>query len=221
MPTEAKIPLRKRIACEILSWIWVLGAFLLIHGTLVQARVIPTGSMEQMVLIGDHLLVSRFGYDAELPFTGWHLSLWRNPRRQQVIVFRAPLLGSPDFIKRVIGIPGDTVEIRDGTVWVNRQPLAEPYLAGTRVPREHFGPVKVPPANYFVMGDNRGNSYDSRYWGFVPRSAVVGTALMIYMSLEAPGEAWEPGHIQERLSAYLGALVHPHLVRWQRLFVTF
>ncbi|MGH9793771.1 MAG: signal peptidase I, partial [Candidatus Acidiferrales bacterium] len=95
------LPLKKKVINEAMSWLWVILAFLFIHGTIVQARVIPSPSMEQTLLIGDHLLVSRFGYDAQVPFTSLHVSLWRDPERQQVVVFRAPLPGSPDFIKRV------------------------------------------------------------------------------------------------------------------------
>jgi signal peptidase I len=221
MKAEKQAPLRGRILREVLSWLWVAAAFLLIHGTLMQARVIPSGSMERTLLVGDHLLVNRFGYDAELPFTGWHVRLWREPHRQQVVIFRAPLPGSPDFVKRVIGLPGDTIEIRRGAVWVNGKPLAEPYLNAPANPLENFPAAHVPPASYFVMGDNRANSYDSRYWGFVPRSSIIGTPLVIYMSVRAPEEAWEPGQIQERFYAYVNALLHPRLVRWNRLFSTF
>jgi len=221
MKTEKQPPLHGRILREALSWLWVGAAFLLIEGTLMQARVIPSGSMERTLLVGDHLLVSRFGYDAEVPFTGWHLRLWREPHRQQVVVFRAPLPGSPDFIKRVIGLPGDTVEIHGGVVWVNGKPLEEFYRGTPPDPRDNYAAVKVPPARYFVLGDTRGNSYDSRYWGFVPRSAIVGTPLVIYMSLRAPDQAWQPGQLQERFYAYVNALLHPRLVRWNRLFATF
>ncbi len=221
MKTEPQPPLRKRILREAVSWLWVAAAFLLIHGTLMQARVIPSGSMERTLLVGDHLLVSRFGYDAEVPFTGWHVRLWREPHHQQVVVFRAPLPGSPDFVKRVIGLPGDTVEIHRGVVWVNGKPLEEPYRNSPPDAQENYAAVKVPPAHYFVLGDNRGNSYDSRYWGFVPHSAIVGTPLVIYMSLRAPDQAWQPGQLQERFYAYLNALLHPRLVRWNRLFATF
>jgi signal peptidase I len=214
-------PLKHRLAREALSWMWVVAAFLLIQGTLVQARVIPTGSMEQTLLIGDHLLVSRFGYDAEVPFTGLHLPLWRDPQRGQMIVFRAPVGAGSDYVKRVIAIPDDTVEIRRGTVWLNGRPLAEPYRNGSPDPQEDFGPVTVPAESYFVLGDNRGNSYDSRYWGYVPRGAVVGAPLVIYMSVEANEDAWQPGRLAERFYAYLNALVRPRLVRWDRLFVTF
>jgi signal peptidase I len=217
----AKLTARQRALRELLSWVWVVLAYLLIAGTLVEARVIPSGSMEQTVLIGDHLLVERFGYDAGVPFTSWHVSLWRQPRRQQIVVFRAPFGDSPDLIKRVIGLPGDRVEIRVGMVWVNGQPLVEPYLAGDPPAAGNFGPVTVPANDYFVLGDNRGNSYDSRFWGFVPRSDIEGTALVIYMSVDAPGEAWEPGHIGERVGAYLGSLLHPSRIRWKRLFHVF
>jgi signal peptidase I len=222
-PEEAAegLPLEKRILREMLGWTWVLVAFLFIHGTLVQARVIPSGSMEKTLLVGDHLLVSRFGYDVEVPFTGWHVPLWKEPQRGQMIVFRAPLEGSPDYVKRVVAVPGDRLEIRRGVTWLNGKPLAEPYRYGPANPHESFGPVNVPPGKYFVMGDNRANSYDSRFWGFVPRQNIIGTPVVIYMSVEAPEEAWQPGQIQERVLAYANALVRPHLVRWKRLFVTF
>ena len=221
MNPETQALLHQRILREALSWLWLALAFLFIQGTLVQARVIPSGSMERTLLVGDHLLMSRLGYDAGVPFTDWHVRLWREPQRQQVIIFHAPLEGSPDYIKRVIGLPGDTLEIREGKVWINGRPPAEPYLRAPMPRSEHFGPIAVPPKSYFVMGDNRDNSYDSRFWGFVPRAALVGTPLVIYMSVDAPEGAWEPGQIRERIFAYANTALHPRLVRWNRLFVTF
>ena len=220
---EKAVPLRKKVTREILSWVWVILAFLFIQGTLVQARVIPSGSMERTLLVGDHLLVSRFGYDAGVPFTGMHVELWKNPVRGQMIVFRPPLPDAPDYVKRVIGLPGDRIDIKGGAVWLNHRLLTEPYVTHPMNPGEHYPyeSVVVPPDHYFVMGDNRGNSYDSRYWGFVPRENLIGTPVMIYMSVEAPEQAWQPGKIGERALAYLNALVHPHLVRWGRLFVMF
>lgn len=219
---DAKQPVGKRVQREVMAWMWVALAFLLINGTIGQARVIPSGSMERTLLIGDHLIMSRIGYDVGVPFTNWHLSLWRNPHRQQVVIFKPPFApDTPDYVKRVIGLPGDTVEIHDGAVWVNGQKLAEPYLDEPMSARERFGPVKVPEKSYFVMGDNRENSYDSRFWGCVPRPAIIGTPVMIYMSLDAPPNAWEPGQIRERFFAYANALIHPGLVRWKRLFHTF
>ena len=239
---------------EVISWFWVILAFLFIEGTLVQARVIPSGSMENTVLIGDHLIVSRIGFDAGIPFTPYHEPLWRKPKRQEIIVFRAPLPeeGNPDFIKRCIGVPGDHIKIIAGQVYVNDMPLKEPYalrqLGAVDVPGENFPPAPddltgadrlrpqwateigshivngelvVPQGQYFMMGDNRDNSYDSRFWGFVPRENIIGTPLIIYMSINAPEEVWEPGHIGERFETYLASLIHPSEIRWRRLFHVF
>src|ERR1700731_5460770 len=126
---KAKPDLGSVVLREALSWLWVILAFLFITGTIVQARVIPPGSMEKTLLVGDHLLMSRLGYEAELPMRPLHMRLWRNPHRQQIIVFRAPLPGTPDYIKRLIGLPGDELEIRAGVVSVNGKPLKDPSRA--------------------------------------------------------------------------------------------
>ena len=250
----ARATANERIWREVVSWFWVIVAFLLIEGVLVQARVIPSGSMEDTVLIGDHLIVSRFGYDAGVPFTDWHVPLWRNPKRQQIIVFRAPLPeeGYPDFIKRCIGVPGDHIKVVGGVVYVNGVRLNEPYaLHGlgadtstvenyppssitmldsgvTREWAEDFsnhvvnGEIVVPPNEYFMMGDNRDNSRDSRFWGFVPRADIIGTPLIIYMSIDAPDpeEVWGPGFAVQRFETYASVFIHPGRVRWKRLFHT-
>ena len=212
----------QRVLRELRSWLWIALAFLLITGTMVQARVIPSGSMEQTLLVGDHLIMSRIGYDVSVPFTQFHLRLWREPRRQQMIIFRAPIPGPPqDFIKRLIGMPGDVVEIRKGIVSINGSAMVEPYRNGFPSADDNYGPATVPPRSYFVLGDNRGDSSDSRYWGYVPESNILGTPVFIYMSVEAPDDAWQPGQTRERLLAYLNALLHPRLVRWHRLFTVF
>jgi signal peptidase I len=222
-----RLGLSAQIRNEILAWFWVGLAFLLINGAVGQARVIPSGSMEKTLLVGDHLIMSRIGYDAGVPFTNWHVPLWRNPKRQQIFIFTPPYApGETDLIKRVIGLPGDTLDIRDGAVWVNGQKLNENYTTGpTTAAPAGFGEVKFPyvvPKNcYFAMGDNRGNSYDSRFWGCVPREDVIGTPVMIYMSLDAREDAWEPGQIRERFFAYANAVLHPRTVRWGRLFRVF
>jgi signal peptidase I len=244
----------EKIWREVVSWFWVIVAFLLIEGTLVQARVIPSGSMEDTVLVGDHLIVSRFGFDAGIPFTDIHTPLWRNPKRQQIIVFRAPLPeeGDPDFIKRCIGVPGDHIKIVQGVVYVNGVRLIEPYakhlygsadmpvenyppsnisLLGSGVTQEwtedfpnHVvnGEIVVPPGEYFMMGDNRDDSRDSRFWGFVPRANIIGTPLIIYMSIDAPDpeHVWGPGFAVERFEAYASVFIHPSRIRWKRLFHT-
>jgi signal peptidase I len=219
-----------RVRREILGWFWVGLAFLLVNGTLGQARVIPSGSMENTLLVGDHLIMSRVGYDAGIPFTNLHLSLWRNPKRQQIIIFKPPYGGSnkPDLIKRVIGLPGDRVDIHDGFVWINGQKLKEIYTTGPtelpypseRLSSFHGLPLTVPPDQYFVMGDNRGDSYDSRFWGCVPRKSIIGTPVAIYMSVDANEEAWN-GNPANRFLAYAKALMHPREIRWKRLFETF
>src|SRR5580765_885043 len=114
VPAKTKPDISSLILREALSWLWVILAFLFITGTIVQARVIPSGSMERTLLVGEHLLMSRCADEAELPMTPLHIRLWRHPRRQQIIVFRAPLPGTPDYIKRLIGLPGDELEIREG-----------------------------------------------------------------------------------------------------------
>jgi signal peptidase I len=218
-----------RVKKEVIAWTWVILAFLLINGTLGQARVIPSGSMENTLLIGDHLIMSRIGYDAGVPFTNWHVSLWRNPQRQQMVIFRPPYdRKQSDLIKRVIGLPGERIDIHDGFVWIDGKKLEEKYTTGPTdvpprsevLPSFQGVPFTVPKNQYFVMGDNRGNSYDSRFWGCVPRSDILGTPVVIYMSVDAPGDAWN-GNIGERFLAYVNALLHPREVRWKRLFETF
>jgi signal peptidase I len=224
-----QVPMSAKVKSEIIAWFWVILAFMLINGTLGQARVIPSSSMENTLLVGDHLIMSRVGYDAGVPFTNWHVPLWRNPRRLQIVIFKPPFdLTQPDYVKRVIGLPGETVDVRDGAVWINGRKLVENYTVGrTEAPSKlqltaPYGglPYKVPENCYFVMGDNRENSLDSRFWGCVPRNDILGTPLIIYMSLDAPKEAWN-GDIGERFLAYANALIHPSTVRWRRLFHLF
>jgi len=224
---ETKAPMGIRVQREIIAWAWVALAFLLINGTVGQARVIPSGSMENTLLVGDHLIMSRIGYDAGVPFTDWHVSLWRNPKRQQIVVFKPPAApNETDLIKRVIGLPGETIDIHDGAVWINGTRLAENYTTGPSEPAPQSMtdikfPFVIPDNCYFMMGDNRGNSLDSRFFGCMPRKNLIGTPVMIYMSLDAAPEGWEPGQIRERFLTYVNAVLHPGTVRWKRLFHTF
>jgi signal peptidase I len=188
---------------------------LFVRTFVVQAFKIPTGSMENNLLIGDHLLVNKFVFAPTMsPLERWILPI--DPiRRGDIIVFKFPEDPERDFIKRVIGMPGETLELRDRTVFIDGTPLDEPYVQflfppATRRPgdpdfteiglRRGYGPVTVPEGQYFMMGDNRDNSQDSRYWGFLPREYVKGKALFVYFSF-----AEEP-------SGLLGN------VRWNRLF---
>jgi signal peptidase I len=231
---QDKLTMEQKVRREIIAWFWVGLVFLLINGAIGQARVIPSGSMENTLLIGDHLIMSRVGYDAGIPFTGWHVPLWRNPKRQQIIIFKPPFdLSQPDYVKRAIGLPGDTIDIHDGAVWINGERLVETYTLGKtdRVdPALYAGafagmpqvmPYKIPENCYFAMGDNRQNSFDSRFWGCVPRKDIIGTPVLIYMSLNAGTEPWQPGKIGERFLAYLNGIIHPGTVRWRRLLHVF
>lgn len=231
-PAEPEVPVGQRVKSEIIAWFWVILVLLLLNGTVGQARVIPSGSMENTLLIGDHLIMSRIGYDAGVPFTSLHTSLWRNPKRQQIVIFKPPAGdGETDLIKRVIGLPGETVDVRNGAVWINGKKLEENYTTGPSEPAppgysapgmvDVRFPYVVPDNCYFVMGDNRGNSMDSRFWGCMPRKNLIGTPVMIYMSLDASSDAWEPGQFGERFLAYANAVIHPGTVRWKRLFHIF
>ncbi len=153
----------------------------------VQAFKIPSGSMLDTLLIGDHLLVNKFKYGVRLPFTDMTVLPLSDPKFQDIIVFEYPQDPSKDFIKRVIGLPGDTIEIRDKVVYRNGQKLDEPYVQHTDPrslpgPRDNMPEITVPVGKYFVMGDNRDESLDSRFWGTVDRGAILGKAWVIYWS---------------------------------------
>ena len=157
----------------------------------VQAFTIPSGSMMDTLLVGDYILVNKFLYGAELPFTDTHLPGFRKPERGDIVVFKYPNDESRDFIKRIVAVGGDTVQVQDNRVMLNGRPIEEPYIRPgsiPAIPSGHCGylygcnPLVVPPGSYFVMGDNRDNSQDSRYWGFVRREKIRGKAFLIYWS---------------------------------------
>ncbi len=166
---------------------------LFIRTFLVQAFKIPSGSMEDTLAIGDHILVNKFIYGTKIPFTDKRILKIRDPRRGDVIVFEYPEDPSKDFIKRVIGTPGDVVEERDKKVYVNGQPYVNPHevhkepelIPREQNPRDNFGPITVPAGSYFVMGDNRDRSYDSRFWGFVKNPKIKGLAFIKYWSWDS------------------------------------
>lgn len=169
---------------------------LIIRSFVVQAFKIPSGSMEDTLLIGDHLLVNKFIYGLQVPGVDGRLLTIREPRRGDIVVFEFPedhgksFWKRRDFIKRVVGLPGDTVEIRDKKVYVNGQLHVIPeavYKDGTLVPggRDNMPAVKVPAGHYFMMGDNRDRSYDSRFWGFVSNEEIKGLAFIKYWSWDS------------------------------------
>jgi len=188
-------------------WEWtksILIALILalfIRAFIVQAYKIPSGSMVPTLLIGDYLLVNKLAYGIKNPLKNDFLYFRRLPKRQEIVVFTYPLNKKLDFIKRVIGLPGDTIQIINKKVYVNGKLLKEPYVRFTDSeiypeeisPRDNYGPVKVPPKHIFVMGDNRDQSYDSRFWGFVPIKYLKGKALIIYFS-------WDSKHFKVRFN---------------------
>jgi signal peptidase I len=206
---------------------------LFIRTFVVQAFKIPTGSMEENLLIGDHLLVNKFIFaPAATPIERALLPV-KSINRGDVIVFKYPEEPDRDFIKRVIGLPGESVEVREKKVYVNGTALDEPY-AHYLLPvstasefhevtsfdvRERYGPVTVPSDHYFVMGDNRDNSQDSRYWGFLPRDYVKGKALVIYWSYEAEREDYQEEGAGATLRGLASVFVHFFTrTRWERMF---
>jgi signal peptidase I len=206
---------------------------LFIRTFVVQAFKIPTGSMENNLLIGDHLLVNKFVFGPSATRLEHALLPLGTIRRDDVIVFKYPEEPDRDFIKRVIGLPGETVELRQKKVYINGAPLDEPYVhfleppgtssAETEVTsadlRERFGPVTVPPNQYFVMGDNRDNSQDSRYWGFLPRDYVKGKALVIYWSYESEREDYESSGAADTVKGLGSVFAHFFTrTRWDRMF---
>lgn len=178
---------------------------LVIRTFVVQAFKIPSSSMEPTLQIGDHILVNKFIYGVRLPFVGGRLLPFTSPQRGDVIVFVYPEDNSKDFIKRVVAVGGDTVEVKDKKVYVNGEPVEDAHAFyaegehGKREKRDNMPARQVPEGKLFVMGDNRDRSYDSRFWGFVDVGEVKGKAFVIYFS-------WDSG-----------ASSPLHWIRWDRL----
>jgi signal peptidase I len=206
---------RRRSGWDFLwEWTKIFAVSVMLFGIIrtffVEAFKIPSGSMENTLQVGDFLLVNKLVYGAEVPFTHRRLPRLRDPQRGDVIVFEYPEDPTKNFVKRLVGLPGDTVEMRTGVLIRNGKLVAERYVEHTdpdidpapedfrwqrdfvvRRPgntegyhpsRNNWGPLVVPNAKYFVLGDNRDNSLDSRYWGFVPDSLVKGRPFVIYYS---------------------------------------
>ena len=203
---------------------WSLNILILLFGTttLVQAFIVPTPSMDSTVMVGDHMLVDKLAYAPAGSFSRLFLP-YADPKRGEIIVFRYPVDINMNYVKRVIGVPGDHIRITDKSVFVNGKALKEPYTQhifpdiqsyrdnfpaeppaflyasisdGPKMLRYAEGMLKhvengelvVPPDSYFAMGDNRDNSLDSRYWGFVPRENIIGKPAIIFWSYDAPTE---------------------------------
>ncbi len=184
---------------------------LFIRTFIVQAFKIPSGSMLPTLKVGDYLLVNKFIYGIKNPFNGETLIPVSTPERGDVVVFRYPKDRSIDYIKRVVGIPGDTIVMKDKQLFINGEKTTDPHawisnteiLPKTESVRDNFGPVIVPKGHIFVMGDNRDNSYDSRFWGFVDEKEILGQAFILYWSWDIK----EPLLSFDRLSS----------IRWGRI----
>jgi len=194
---KSKSKLRENVEAILIAI--VLALF--IRTFVVQAFKIPSGSMKPTLQIGDHILVNKFIFGVKIPYIGKTIISYKNPDHADIIVFRYPEDPDKDFIKRVIGVPGDIIEIKNKKVFVNNVPILNDVgvhsesriLSGQVNQRDNFGPVTVPAESYFVMGDNRDNSYDSRFWGFVEQRAIKGKAFIIYWSWDSDnfGVRWE------------------------------
>jgi signal peptidase I len=206
---------------------------LFIRTFVVQAFKIPTGSMEENLLIGDHLLVNKFIFGPTATSLERALLPVGTIRRDDVIVFKYPEDPDRDFIKRVIGLPGETVEVREKKVYINGKALDEPFVHFLQAPatptefhevtssdvRERYGPVTVPPDQYFMMGDNRDNSADSRYWGFLRRDYIKGKAVIIYWSYQAEREDYQEDGAAATVKGLISVFAHFFTrTRWDRMF---
>jgi signal peptidase I len=186
--------------------------FLFVRAFIVEAFKIPSGSMERTLLVGDFLLVNKLVYGAEVPFTGKRLPALREPRLGDVVVFQWPQDVTKNFVKRLVGMPGDTLAMQNGQLIRNGRVVREQYVvhtdpdmdpaaddfrwqkdylvrsaqaySGYHPSRNNWGPIVVKPKHYFMLGDNRDNSLDSRYWGFVPDSLIRGQPLVVYYSFQ-------------------------------------
>ena len=241
-PAEPPGPPSEPIRSSISEWVITILLLLFLTTTQVQAFVIPSGSMEESLLIGDHLLVDKMTY-APAGAVSKYILPYREPKRGDIIVFRYPTDIQQTFVKRCMGVPGDHIRIVDKVVYLNGKPLDEPYKydntsyldsyrdnfpsepneilepGGIDMLEHHVvnGEVVVPPGEYFAMGDNRENSLDSRYWGFVPRQNIIGKPLIIYWSYDRPEAEGETNTLT--LPQFLDLATHFFSkTRWRRSF---
>jgi len=229
MAKEDKKPREKSVVREYFELITETAVFVFFVMTfVVQAFQIPTGSMEPTLLVGDFLLVNKLAYTQPvLPLEDKILP--RKPiERGQIVVFKWPKDLTKDFVKRVIALEGETVEIKDKQVLINERPIEEDYKVHNDsqvfakndfyhyddVIRDNYGPVTVPPGHCFVMGDNRDNSADSRYWGFLPVTDIKGKPWVIYFSYQAERDAWQKTGLRDRLKKIVSFLPK---ARWGRI----
>lgn len=189
---------------------------LFIRTFVIQAFKIPSGSMLPTLLIGDHLLVNKFIYGIRMPFTGQTLVPVKDPKTGDIIVFRYPKDRSIDYIKRVVGEPGDTIQIKNKQLYKNGAKVDDPnaHFSNTAMlpanvsPKDNFGPITVPAGKFFVMGDNRDNSSDSRFWGYVEEADILGKAMIIYWSWDIETPLVSADRLASIRWSRLGDIIH-------------
>ncbi len=228
LPARRKSYLREWIESLAFTVIFVL----VFTSYIAQATQVPTESMKPTILVGDHFFLDKVAFPANYPAALRRFLPHRSIQRLDIVAFRSPTDGNIPFVKRVIGLPGETLEVRGKELYINGVKLDEPYKIhvdstiygnDTWTPeelkiRDNYGPVTVPPDSYFVMGDNRDNSNDSRYWGFVTREELIGKPLFVYWSYES--DPYMPGDksFREWLDGYLLIAIHFFdRTRWFRI----
>ncbi|HET7872831.1 MAG TPA: signal peptidase I [Terriglobales bacterium] len=185
-----------------------------------EASVVPTASMEKTILVGDHLFMNKLFYGPEIPVLHWRLPTLKTVHRGDIVVFRYPRDLEEVFLKRAVAVGGDVVEIHNGILFVNREPVREPYAvhrAPWHSPQEEMAATVVPQGELFMMGDNRDNSSDSREWGCVPLRNVIGEPMFVYWSYDAPTARWldeNPRHMFAFYASIAGNLFSH--TRWRR-----
>jgi signal peptidase I len=239
---DASQPPGEPIRSTLAEWVITILLLLFLTTLLVQAFVIPTGSMEDTLLVGDHLLVDKMAYSPAGPVSKYILP-YEEPKRGDIIVFRYPTDIQQTFVKRCMGVPGDHIKIINKVVYLNGHPLNEPYKVNKTEYIEDYrdnfpsepnvtlepgavkmlennvvnGEVVVPPGYYFAMGDNRDSSWDSRFWGFVPRQNIIGKPLIIYWSYERPSDELNTNSISAHEMLDLATHFFSK-TRWRRSF---
>nr|MBN2278217.1 signal peptidase I [candidate division Zixibacteria bacterium] len=215
--------------------LWAFALAMIIKTGVAETMQVPSGSMEDTLLIGDFFVCNKFIYGARIPLTDWRLPAIKKPQPGDIVVFKFPGDRKINYVKRCIAVGGQTVEIRDKQLYVDGQPVPDapdskyisrvvmPRPSGNQNSRDNWGPYVVPENHYFMMGDNRDNSYDSRFWGPVPEDLIVGRPMIIHFSWaedpEAPTVSLTDPLSVPRLFLY-NAAHFPQRIRWNRLFNT-
>ena len=213
------------------SFLIAIVLAVIIKTSIVEAYKIPSASMEDTLLIGDFLIANKFKYGARLPVVNWQLPAFRDPKPGDVVIFKWPGDGVTNYIKRCVAVGGQTVEIKDKILYIDGKVFPNPEMSKFTRPvvvrppsgdntRDNYGPVVVPRDCYFMMGDNRDNSYDSRFWGVVHKDLILGEAMFIHWSW-MPDEKSPEISVTDPLSVprlFLYNVAHfPERVRWSRL----